>query len=199
MPRDDRVDAYIARQAQFARPILTALRATVERHCPDAQEAIKWSSPAWIYDGQLLCSMAAFKAHATFGFWRGVEVMGEVGRAKEAMGQFGRMTSVDDLPDDAIFGELIARAVALIGSGTSTPRVLKHPKPELVVPAALQVALDGNAAAAATFAGFSPSNRREYVEWVADAKRSETRDRRIAQTIEWLADGKRRNWKYEQC
>ncbi len=199
MPRDDRVDTYIARQAEFARPILTAWRAMVGRYCPDAQEAIKWSSPAWIYHGQLLCSMAAFKAHATFGFWRGAEVTGEVGRAKEAVGQFGRMTSVDDLPDDAVFEELIARAVALIDSGTGAARVLKHPRPELVVPAELQAALDGNAAATATFAGFSPGNRREYVEWVADAKRPETRDRRIAQAIEWLANGKRRNWKYEQC
>lgn len=199
MEKDERIDAYIARQADFARPILTTLRDAVARHCPDAREVIKWGSPAWTYHGKPLCSMAAFKAHATFGFWRGTEVTGETGRAHDAMGQFGRMTALDDLPDDALFGRLVARAAELIDSGVSAPRTLKHPKPDLVVPPALAGALARAPEAARTFAALRPSHRREYVEWIAEAKRNETRDRRIAQAIAWLTEGKRRNWKYEQC
>lgn len=199
MAKDERIDAYIARQADFARPILTALRDAVARHCADARETIKWGSPAWTYRGKLLCNMAAFKAHATFGFWRGAEVTGETGRAHDAMGQFGRMTTLDDLPDDASLGRLIGRAVDLIDKGVGAPRTLKHPKPDLIVPPALANALEDAPEAAKTFTALSPSHRREYVEWIAEAKREETRDRRIAQAIAWLAEGKRRNWKYEQC
>jgi len=199
MTRDARIDAYIAQGAAFARPILQSIRATVARHCPDAQETIKWGMPAWTYRGQLLCSMAAFKAHATFGFWRGAEVTGEAGLAKDAMGQFGRMTAPDDLPDDATFGALIARAMALIDSGTTAPRALRHPRAEIAMPADFQDALDADARAAKTFAAFAPGHRREYLEWIVEAKRPETRGRRIVQAIEWLAEGRRRNWKYEQC
>lgn len=199
MARDERVDAYIARQADFARPILTGLRDAVARYCPDARETIKWGSPAWTYRDKPLCSMAAFKAHATFGFWRGAEVTGETGRAQDAMGQFGRMTTLADLPDDASLGRLIGRATDLIDSGASAPRTLKHPRPELVVPPALAAALEDAPEAARAFAALSPSHKRDYVEWIAEAKRDETRARRITQAIAWLAEGKRRNWKYEQC
>lgn len=199
MSRDQRIDAYIARQADFARPILEHLRAAVHDACPDAEETLKWSMPTFMYKGQILASMAAFKAHATFGFWRAKEVVGETGAERDAMGQFGRLASLDDLPPPDMLAALIRKAVAVADSGAKAPRPVKHPKPALDTPDDLAAALAGNAAARATFDGFPPSCRREYVEWVVDAKRPETRAKRIAQAVEWMAEGKRRNWKYENC
>jgi uncharacterized protein YdeI (YjbR/CyaY-like superfamily) len=199
MPRDKRVDDYIARQAEFAGPILGHLRAAVHSTCPGAEETLKWSMPAFTYKGQILASMAAFKAHATFGFWRAKDVIGETGAEREAMGQFGRLTSLDDLPPDDVLAGLIAKGMALIESGEKRPRTAKQPKPGLATPEDLSAALAGNPAARATFDGFPPSCRREYVEWIVEAKRPETRARRLAQAVEWMAEGKRRNWKYENC
>lgn len=196
--RDDRVDAYIERKAEFARPILTHLRDRVHAACPEVEEAIKWSSPAFLYKGQILCSMAAFKGHAAFGFWRGAEVTGTP-EERSAMGQFGRIATIADLPDDTTLAGFITRGMALIDGGTKAPRPLKHPRPQAEPPADLIAALAAHPAAQASFDGFPPGQQREYVDWVVEAKRPETRARRIAQAVEWLAEGKRRNWKYESC
>lgn len=191
---DPRVDAYIARVAPFARPLLERLRAQVHAACAEAEESIKWSMPAFLYRGKQLASMAAFKEHATFGFWMGEAVTGE--RDDGAMGQFGRLRSVDDLPDDARMHALVTRAMGLIEGGATrrTPRSAPRPVPD--VPGALRIALDANPAARATFDAFAPSHRREYIEWIAEAKREDTRARRVAQALEWLAEGKPRHWKY---
>jgi uncharacterized protein YdeI (YjbR/CyaY-like superfamily) len=199
MSRDPRIDAYIARQADFARPILEHLRAAVHSACPEAEETMKWSMPHFLYKGQMLAGMAAFKAHATFGFWRGKEVLGETGAEREAMGQFGRLTSVADLPPDDVLAALVRQAVAVTDSGPRQSRPKAPPKRELETPRDLQTALDSNPAARAAFEGFPPGGRREYVEWVVEAKRPETRDKRIAQAVEWMAEGKRRHWKYQNC
>lgn len=199
MSTDARLDAYIARQAEFARPILEHLRRAVRSACPEAEETLKWGMPHFLYKGQMLVGMAAFKAHATFGFWRAKEVLGETGAEREAMGQFGRLTCLADLPPDDVLHELIRKAMALTDAGTRPARAKAPPKPELEAPPELEAALSANAAARATFDGFPPSCRREYVDWVAEAKRPETRDKRIAQAVEWMAEGKRRNWKYENC
>ena len=199
MSRDPRIDAYIARQADFARPILEHLRAAVHSACPEAEETLKWSMPHFLYKGQMLAGMAAFKAHATFGFWRAKEVLGETGAEREAMGQFGRLTSVADLPPDPVLDALIRKAMALTDAGTRPARGKPAAKAELDTPAEFAAALDTSPAARATFDGFPPSCRREYVQWVVEAKRPETRDKRIAQAVEWMAEGKRRNWKYETC
>ncbi|MET1111038.1 MAG: YdeI/OmpD-associated family protein [Allosphingosinicella sp.] len=199
MSTDPRLDAYIARQADFARPILEHLRAALHAACPEAEETLKWSMPHFLYKGQMLAGMAAFKAHATFGFWRAKEVLGETGAERDAMGQFGRLTSVADLPPDDILHALIRKAMALTDSGARPARPKAAPKPEPETPPELDSALAANPAARATFDGFPPSCRREYVQWVAEAKRPETRDKRIAQAVEWMAEGKRRNWKYENC
>ncbi|SNS43339.1 Uncharacterized conserved protein YdeI, YjbR/CyaY-like superfamily, DUF1801 family [Sphingomonas laterariae] len=196
--RDDRVDAYIERKAEFARPILTHLRDRVHAACPEVEEAIKWSSPAFLYKGQILCSMAAFKGHAAFGFWRGAEVTGTP-EERSAMGQFGRIATIADLPDDATLAGFITRGMALIDKGTKTPRPLKHARPPAEPPADLIAALAAHPAAQASFDGFPPGQQREYVDWIFEAKRPETRARRLAQAVEWLAEGKRRNWKYENC
>jgi hypothetical protein len=143
--------------------------------------------------------MAGFKAHATFGFWRSRDVVGETGAEQGAMGQFGRLTSLLDLPAPAKLDEMIRKAMALIDSGPAPKRPPRAPRPELPIPSELKVALDANPRAAQVFAGFAPSCRREYVEWVGEAKRPETRARRVAQAVDWMALGKKRNWKYENC
>jgi uncharacterized protein YdeI (YjbR/CyaY-like superfamily) len=199
MPSDPRIDAYIARQAEFARPILEHLRSAVHAACPEAEETLKWSMPHFQYKGQMFAGMAAFKAHATFGFWRAKDVLGETGAERDAMGQFGRLTSLADLPPDDVLAALIGKAKAVTDAGARPARPKPAPKPELETPRELQTALDANSAARATFDSFPPSCRRDYVEWVVEAKRPETRDKRIAQAVEWMAEGKRRNWKYEKC
>jgi uncharacterized protein YdeI (YjbR/CyaY-like superfamily) len=198
MSRDPRIDAYIARQADFARPILEHIRRVLHEAGPELDEAIKWSMPHFTYKGRLFAGMAAFKAHATFGLWQAGAVMGETGSEREAMGQFGRLTSVEDLPPEEELKALVRRAAALADEGPA-PRPKKPPKGDLPAPDDLNAALDANRGARATFDGFPPSARRDYVEWVVGAKRPETRAKRIAQSVEWLAEGKRRNWKYENC
>lgn len=199
---DAKIDAYIAKAQPFAQPILETLRARVHAALPEAGETLKWSSPAFLYKGKILCSMAAFKEHATFGFWHGPMVTGGTAGRMTAMGDLGRITSVDELPDDKTMATWVAKAKQLIDDGVKPPHVEgrgKHPKPELAMVPAFQAALDANSAAKATYEGFPPSCRREYLEWVVEAKRDETRDKRIAQAVEWMAEGKRRHWKYENC
>ena len=195
---DPRIDAYIARQFEFARPILAELRTAVHRACPQVEETLRWSMPSFTYKGKILCQMAAFKAHAVFGFWQGREVAGETEKPS-AMGQFGRLTSPADLPPPAELDALIAKAAALIDTGAKTPRAVKQPKPEIAMPDDFAAALSASASARASFDGFPPSARRDYLEWVTEAKQPATRAKRIAQAVEWLAEGKRRNWKYEKC
>jgi len=197
MSRDDRVDAYIGRQADFARPILEQLRERVHAACPDCEEAMKWSMPAFLYKGKQLAGMAAFKAHATFGFWRRGD--GPGGEAKPgAMGDFGRLTGLSDLPDEAAFAAMVHKAMALVDAGAKTVRT-RTAKPPIDMPQDLAAALRASPAAQASYDSFPPGCRREYLEWVTEAKRPETRARRIAQAVEMMAEGMRRNWKYEAC
>ena len=198
MKTDPRIDAYIARQADFARPILTHLRAILHEACPDCEETLKWSMPSFLYKGKILAGFAAFKAHATFGYWSGSTVLESNDEQRTAMGQFGRLTSRDDLPAKAMLLEFTKKAMALIDEGVKPIRN-KTVKAPFTVPQDLRAAIDAVPAAKATFDAFPPSCQREYVEWVTEAKRDETRAKRLAQTIEWLAEGKRRNWKYENC
>lgn len=198
MKTDPRIDAYIDRQADFAKPILRHIRETVHAACPDCEETLKWSSPTFMYRGEMLAGMAAFKQHAAFGFWRGSLVVGETQEQMSAMGQFGRLTSVEDLPKRDVLEALVGKAMKLTEDGVK-PQRNKHSKEPFSVPQDLRAALDANAAAAATFDGFPPSAQRDYVEWITGSKRDETRTKRLAQAVEWLAEGKRRNWKYENC
>jgi uncharacterized protein YdeI (YjbR/CyaY-like superfamily) len=191
--RDPRVDAYIAKSAAFARPILTRLREVVHAACPDVRETMKWSMPHFDYQGPL-CGMSAFKEHCAFGFWKGSLIVENP--STEAMGQLGRIRSLRDLPPKKTLGAWIRKGMALNEQGVKVPRAAKPKKPAVKVPADLRKALDGNARARDTFAGFSPSHRREYVEWIEDAKRPPTRAKRVATAVEWLAEGKARNWKY---
>lgn len=195
--RDPRVDAYIARSADFARPILTRLRETVHEACPDVEETIKWGAPHFMYHG-MLGGMSAFKQHCAFGFWKGKLIVGDNdGNAAKAMGQFGRLRSVADLPPKRMMHRYIRQAMKLNEEGVKVPVQRKAAAPApLVVPADLAAALRRNRRAKATFESFSPSHRREYVMWITEAKTDETRQRRLAQAVEWMAEGKPRNWKY---
>jgi uncharacterized protein YdeI (YjbR/CyaY-like superfamily) len=197
MKTDPRVDAYIERQAAFAQPILRHLRDVVHTACPDGEETLKWSMPSFMYNGKILAGMAAFKAHATFGYWND-SMLSQDAKNRSAMGQFGRLTSLDDLPSKAALVELTQKSMALIEAGVKPARATAK-KPPFTVPQDLRAAIDAVPAAKATFDGFAPSCQREYVEWVTEAKRDETRAKRLVQTVEWLAEGKRRNWKYENC
>lgn len=199
MPKTDpRVDAYIDKSAEFARPILRHLRKLVHQGCPEIEETLKWSAPAFVLEG-IVCGMAAFKAHCTFGFWRGEEVVA-TGRQREAMGQFGRIEKLADLPADREIVALVRRAAKLDAEGPKPAPPRKHPRPEIPVPADFAAALArrGQAAARATWQRLAPSHRREYLEWITEAKAEATRARRLATTLEWLAEGKSRNWKYER-
>ena len=201
MRKDPRIDAYVAKAAGFAQPILKRLRALVHAACPEAEETIKWGMPSFTLKGKILCGMAAFKAHATFGFWhRGMEKLlaKEFGKTYDAMGHMGRITSLADLPNDSDLQRYLRRAAELIKSGMPA-RPKRKPKPELPVPQDLATALKKNKTAAAAWEKFAPSHRREYIEWITEAKRAETRATRLATTLEWLTAGKRRNWKYENC
>lgn len=198
MKTDPRIDSYIERQAEFARPILTHLRGVIHEACPTCEETLKWSMPSFIHKGKILASFAAFKAHASFGFWSGSQVVDTEGRQATAMGQFGRLASLADLPDRETLIELTRKAMKLIDDGVKPVR-MKREKPPLTVPQDMRAAIDQNPAAKAAFDGFPPSAQRDYVEWITEAKRDETRAKRLAQAIEWLAEGKRRHWNYENC
>jgi uncharacterized protein YdeI (YjbR/CyaY-like superfamily) len=201
--RDPRVDAYIAKAAPFARPILEHARAVVHEACPGVEETIKWGMPTFMSGGGILCGMAAFKAHASFGFWKHALVVGEAAKGegveRVGMGSFGRLETVRDLPPKKQLVAYVKKAAALNAQGakaTAPARKAAAPKPAPVPTPEFAAALRGNKAAAATFKAFPPSHQREYVEWIAEAKREDTRDRRITQAVEWLAEGKQRNWKY---
>jgi hypothetical protein len=192
---DSRVDTYIANAEPFARPILERLRNLVHAGCPEVNETIKWSMPVFEFQG-ILCFMAAFQRHCAFGFRHGEAVVGVTGKELEAMGQFGRLVSVNDLPPAKALRQWVRQAAALNASGArpTRPRRVAAVK----VPQDFAAALLGNAMARATFERFSPSHQRAYVEWISEARRAETRARRMATALEWLAAGKRQNWRYER-
>lgn len=195
MASDPRIDDYIARAAPFAQPILRHLRALVHEAAPGLDEAMKWGMPHFIYKGKNLAGIAAFKAHCAF-------VVHGDGRQGDAMGQYGKIARLEDLPGDNALKAKLADAMQRIeAAGTALkPRgAPRARKPELPIPPEFDEALAENPVAKAALEAFAPSHRREYVEWITEAKRPETRDKRIAQAIEWLAEGKKRNWKYEGC
>jgi uncharacterized protein YdeI (YjbR/CyaY-like superfamily) len=191
--KDPRVDAYIKRAAPFARPILKRLRKIVHIGCPDVEETIKWNSPFFDHKG-IVCFMAAFKQHCAFGFWKGSLIFGA--ENKDAMGHFGRITSVDDLPNEKQLIGFVRKAAELNEAGVKKSRPRSPAKQKVSVPSDLKAALQKNAKARETFENFSYSHKKEYVDWIMDAKREETRKRRLQTAIQWLVQGKPQNWKY---
>ena len=194
---DPRIDAYIEKQADFARPVLIWLRERMHAACPEVEETIKWGMPSFVYKGRPLANMAAFKAHMAFGFWYRHEL--GTGKEGEAMGQYGRIESLADLPGADELEALVSKAMALIDSGVKPERAAREPKPEADVPPELAEALAEDETASARFDAFPPGCRREYCDWIAEAKRPETKAKRAAEAVSWIREGKRRNWKYENC
>ncbi len=205
--RNPKVDAYIQKSRPFAQPILVHLRKAIHAGCPQVEETMKWSRPFFEHRGVILCNMSAFKEHCSLGFW-GLEIgaiLRKAGVVRDgAMGSLGRITSIGTLPPEKKIIEWVAKAAALIESGeerspiAARPRVVKPVRAALKTPPDFNQALGKNKKAVAAFAAFSPSCRREYIEWIVDAKRPETRAQRIATAVEWIAEGKQRNWKYQK-
>ena len=198
--QDDRIDAYIAKAAPFARPILEHLRAVVHAACPTAEETMKWSRPHFTHAGKILAGMSAFKQHAAFAVPMLDSSEGQADKRDEAMGHYGRIAALSDLPAKPVLVAQLKQAVKAIDAGGNLPGTKRDtPKPALQMPDDFTKALAKTAAAKAHFAKFAPSKQREYVEWIVDAKQEATRVRRITQAVEWISEGKARHWKYEKC
>jgi len=194
--KDPRVDAYIARAADFAKPILKRFRKLVHQAAPEIEEDLKWSMPAFVHKG-IVCGMAAFKNHAVIHFWKGdLMFAGDAKKRNEAMGDFGRLTSVDQLPGDRVMISYIRKAVALNEQGIKKAPRTRKPPARLAPPDDLRLALSKNKKAREAFDRFSYSHRKEYIEWIAGAKRDDTRTRRLALAMDWISQGKPQNWKY---
>jgi uncharacterized protein YdeI (YjbR/CyaY-like superfamily) len=195
--RSDEVNAYIAAQADFARPILIHFRDLVHSAQPDVTEAIKWRFPHFVYRGKNLASMAAFKGHAAIGFWYSDDA--RPARERDGMGHLGKIAGMADLPQDAELVAMLARAAAMIDAG-ARPQWMerRQPRAPLPLPPALVDAIAADEAASMHWAAFPPGKQRDYAEWIGEAKTDTTRDHRIAQAVAWIAQGKGRNWKYEK-
>jgi uncharacterized protein YdeI (YjbR/CyaY-like superfamily) len=195
---DPRIDAYIVKAQPFARPILEKVRERIHAAAPEAVETMKWSAPGFTVNGKILLMMAAFKEHAALNFWRGQE-LGDGSPKAGAMGQFGRLTSVGDLPADAELDALIREAAALAKTAPAPRKPKQAPKPPPALHPEFAAALVQAPKAKSTLDGFPPSAQRDYLEWISEAKQDATRAKRIADAVQWLSEGKRRNWKYENC
>ena len=198
MSREPRIDAYIAKAAPFAQPILAHVRERIHAVVPEVEEAMKWSAPGFTVDGKILLIMAAFKQHAALNFWRGQEI-GDGSAKAGAMGQFGKLTSMADLPPDAELDELIREAAELANSAPALRKVKHAPKPAPELHPEFAAALARAPQAKQALDSFPPSAQRDYFEWITEAKQDATRQKRIATAVEWLTEGKRRHWKYENC
>lgn len=198
MSRDSRVDAYIAKAQPFARPILDHVRERVHAVLPDVEEAIKWGMPAFMSAGKIVLIASAFKGHAALNFWRGREI-GDGAPKAGAMGQFGKLMSVADLPPDAELDSLIREGAAVAKTAPAPRKAKQEPKPAPELHPDFAAALAKAPEAKTVLDGFPPSAQRDYFEWIGEAKQDSTRHKRIATAIEWLSEGKRRNWKYEKC
>ncbi len=200
--KDKRIDAYITKSNDFAKPVLNHIRGLVHKACPDAEETVKWGFPHFDYKG-VFCSMAAFKEHCAFNFWKS-KLMKDPHKILEtgdrtAMGSFGRITSLKDLPKDSVFISYLKEAAKLNDEGVKLPpKPVSKEKKELVIPDYFTKAINKNKAAKKVFDGFSYSMKKEYVMWVTDAKTEETRNSRLETAVEWISEGKQRNWKYQK-
>ncbi len=203
---DPRIDAYIEKSKDFAKPILTHLRELVHTSCPDVEETWKWSFPHFMYKGEILCSMAAFKEHAVFGFWKAA-LMPDTDdilsvKDRESMGHLGKLESVKDLPKDSILKKYVKAAMKLNDEGIKLPArktVSEAEKKKLDIPAYFAKELKKNKKAREVFDSFSYTNKKEYITWFEEAKTDATRDKRLAQAMEWIEEGKIRHWKYNKC
>lgn len=197
MNTDPRIDTYIDKSQDFAKEILHEIRRRVHEFCPSVEETMKWSFPNFMYKGKILCSMASFKNHCSFGFWLAAHM--QTSELKTgAMGDFGRMASLNDLPNEEIFKTMLFEAMELTDAGKTIPKAAKN-SGELIESSDLLKSLAQNQKAQSKYNAFPPSHKKEYNQWILEAKTDVTRDRRITQAVEWISEGKGRNWKYEKC
>ncbi|MBK9483912.1 MAG: YdeI/OmpD-associated family protein [Chitinophagaceae bacterium] len=201
--KDKKIDAYIAKSAAFAMPILNHIRELVHKACPDVEEKIKWSMPFFDYKGEMLCHMASFKQHAVMGFWKASlmkdSILLENAKSENAMGHLGRIESLKDMPSDKKITAWIKEAMLLNDKGVKLPAKAKPAdKKELPVPEYFVKALAKNKKAKQVFENFPPSHKKEYVMWITEAKTEDTRNKRMTTALEWMAEGKSRLWKYEK-
>jgi uncharacterized protein YdeI (YjbR/CyaY-like superfamily) len=204
--KDARIDAYIAKSADFAKPILTHLRELIHATCPDVEETWKWSFPNFMYNGAILCNMAAFKEHCAFGFWKASLIQDTDNildvKERDGMGHLGKIYSMKDLPKDTVLKKYIKAAMKLNEAGIKLPPRIKateKDKKELKTPDYFVKELKKNKKAEKVFNEFSYTNKKEYIMWFEEAKADATREKRVAQALEWIAEGKSRNWKYMNC
>ena len=193
------IDTYIAKSAEFAKPILVHIRKLVHEACPKVEETIKWGFPHFDYKGEMMCSMAAFKQHCAFGFWKGSLINGLGKKGESAMGHVGQIKSIKDLPSDKKIMAFIKEAMRLNDEGIKVAAKEKSTeKKELIIPKYFLTVLNKNEKALKVFENFSYSHKKEYVEWIIEAKTEETKNKRMATAIEWMTEGKDRNWKYRR-
>lgn len=201
--KDKRIDAYIAKSQDFAKPIMEHIRKLIHKNCPDVTETLKWGMPAFEYKGPFM-GFAAFKKHFALFFWKGAimkdsnVLMGN--NTKGSMGNLGKVESIEDLPKDSVLARWIKEAKKLNDDGVKIDKKEKpkHERKEYKMPAYFQKELNRNKKAKLAFEGFPPSHKREYLEWIIEAKTEETRNKRMATAIEWITEGKSRNWKYQK-
>lgn len=204
--RDARIDAYIAKSAGFAKPILTHLRELIHTACPAVEETWKWSFPHFMYEGEILCSMASFKEHCAFGFWKAA-LMQDTDKVLEvkdraAMGNMGKITSLKDLPKDSVLKKYVKVAMKLNETGAKLPpksKASEKEKQEWKTPDYFAKELKKNKKAEKVYNEFTYGKKKEYIEWFEEAKTDATKNKRIAQAMEWIAEGKTRHWKYANC
>jgi len=199
---DPRVDAYIDKAAPFAKPILVHIRKLVHEASPKITETVKWGMPFFDYKGPV-CMMASFKQHLGFGFWKASRLSDPNGYLQgsdeeSAAGSFGRIEKMEDLPPDEALADFVRQMIAINEAGIKETKAPAAPKAELPMPDDFNEMLSGNSTALGYFVDFSPSKKREYIEWIIDAKSDATRLKRMEQAVEWISEGKSRNWKYQR-
>lgn len=195
------IDEYIARSAPFARPILKKMRELVHQVCPDTEEKMKWSFPHFDYKNEMMCHMAAFKQHCAFGFWKAPlmkdKALHDMAQTEQAMGHLGKISCLEDLPSDKKLSDYIKEAMMLNEKGIKLPPKNKKPADaEISIPDYFLKALKKNKNAWLFFESASYSFRKEYIQWLEEAKTQETREKRMTTAVEWIAEKKGRNWKY---
>lgn len=202
MIRSEKIDQYIEKAQPFAQPILRHLRQIVLQACPDVEEKIKWGMPHFDYLGEMMCGMASFKQHCTFGFWKASLMKDPTlvanAQKEDSMGHLGRIMSLNDLPSDKKLKAYIQEAMMLNEEGIKVKKVVKPAKPEIPVPDYFLKALQQNKPALTVFENFSASCKREYLEWITEAKTEATRTKRMEQAIAWISEGKKRHWQYQK-
>ncbi len=199
MSTNPAIDQYLNKVPPFAQPILIHLRELVHQACPTVEETIKWGMPSFEYKG-LMCGFAAFKQHCTFGFWKASlmsdPMLMQNAKTEDSMGHLGRITSIKDLPSDKKILGYIKEAMKLNDDGVKVVKAKPITQKELIIPDEILTVIKKNKKAFATFENFSPSNKREYIDWISEAKTEATKEKRLSQAIDWMQEGKPRNWKY---